>query len=252
LRKTDELDLLDRRLLDDGRFLRVLEGDVFHEGEQPLEVLLLVVLDVQVVVALGALQIDAEEQPPHVARQGGVIDGVLAVVLQPLGIEEGRAARPLVLRPAGQDVAGHLVPRLVLLERRPQVGAPGGVVAQPLHQHDVEQVLHPSGVVRTLQELVDQLCAFVGRLVGEEGAGLRRRGNAAREVEAGAAEELGVVGARPGGPAAGLRHDECVDARVQGVVGSRAGRQQGDQQERGFPGGVGHAGPLQKARPRWG
>ena len=51
--------------------LAVDEVGVLEEGEQPLEVGLLVVVDEQVVVALGAAEVDAEEEPADVARQAG-------------------------------------------------------------------------------------------------------------------------------------------------------------------------------------
>ncbi len=61
--------LLGRRLLADDELRRVREVRVLEERVQPLEVLLLVVGDEQVIVALAALEVLAEEQPADVARE---------------------------------------------------------------------------------------------------------------------------------------------------------------------------------------
>src|SRR5438094_890285 len=80
-----------------------LQRGVLEEREQALEVFLLVILDEQVIVALGAAEILAEEQPAHVARQGRVIDGVLPVVFQPLREKEGRTPGRGMVRIGPQD-----------------------------------------------------------------------------------------------------------------------------------------------------
>ena len=51
-------------------YFDVLQVGVLDEGEQALEVALLVVVDEEVVVALGAAEVHAQEQPADVARSG--------------------------------------------------------------------------------------------------------------------------------------------------------------------------------------
>jgi len=100
--------------------------------------LLLVVLDEQVVVAAGALQVHAQEQPPHVADQAILIDRILTVILETLGQEEGRALRGRRALVAAEDLLHQHVPRLVRPKRLLEVFIPGWADPQPFHEHHVE------------------------------------------------------------------------------------------------------------------
>ena len=152
-----ELDFLLQRLQANGRELQVLaDRRVADEGEHPVVELLLVVVDEQVVVALGALHVDAQEMPADVAHQARNIDRVLAVVLQPLRVPQGRAAGRLVVRIGAQHLADQLVPRLVRLDRLAEELLPLLVIAQPLHQHHVQHLRDPAHVVVAGQQPIDQ------------------------------------------------------------------------------------------------
>ena len=93
-------------------------------------------------MALAALQVHAQEQPADVARQDVRVS--LAVEQEP-----GRGAGGRVGPVGGQDLADEHVIRPVLGERRAEELAPGARgdvdVGPALHQHDVEDLLHPPG-----------------------------------------------------------------------------------------------------------
>jgi hypothetical protein len=87
-------------------------------------------------------------------------------MLQPLGVPKSRAAAAVVLAVGAEDLADHLVPGLIGLERRLEELLPFGVVTQPLHEHHVKDLCHPADVIAAGQQLVDQLFALVRRRIG--------------------------------------------------------------------------------------
>jgi len=127
-------------------------GDVPGEGQEAPEVPLLVIIDEDVIVTLGASEVDAEEQAADVGGQAGVVDRVLAVMVQPLRQEEGGPAIGLILGVGAEDLAGDPIPGLVGRERVAEIARPGRMFSEPLHEHDVEPLRHPVGIIRARQQ----------------------------------------------------------------------------------------------------
>ena len=182
-------------------------------------------------MALAALEIHAHEKPARVARETGIIRVLLPDLVQPARHEPARAAQLLVLEIRAENLARHLIPRLVRAERFSQVAAPFVVAAVALHELDVERLGHLLGEARRGDELFNQLGAFVSSLVGEKLLRLLRAGNAAVEVEPRAPKKLRVVRRCGERLFDGLRFrgDEGVHLPMQRLGGKRAmaGHQRG-------------------------
>ncbi len=175
--------------------------------------LLPIVLDARVVVALGALEIGAEEQPADIAGD----DVRLAFAIE----EELDAMACLrIAAVGGEYFASDDVPRLVGRERGAQEFVPAGMgnvtVLPALHEHDVEHHRQMPGMFRTGEQALDQRGAFAGRVVREEGADRGRGRDAAGEVEVDSADEF-AIGGRAGGVTREvlLRGDQPVNALMQ-------------------------------------
>ena len=148
--------------------------------------LLLVVVDQGVVVALAALQVPTQEQPADVARDEVRIG--LAVEQEPRRGTGGRVGSV-----GRQDLPDEHVIGPVLGERLVQKLAPGCrrhvQVGASLHQHHVEDLLHPPGVGWAIEQAVDQRLTLVGRRIVEKRAGLGRRRGSCRPGRARPAAE---------------------------------------------------------------
>ena len=146
-----EGDFVRRRLFADEHRLRIGEDRVPQEGVQALKVLLFIRIDREVIVALATLEILAQKQPTDIARQPRIIDGVLAVILQPLRDEERRPTVRDIARIRTQHLLRHRVPRLVRCKRRFEVLRPIRMIAETFHEHHVKLVRHPFRVVGPCQ-----------------------------------------------------------------------------------------------------
>lgn len=201
-------------------------------------------------MALGALQLDAQEQP------GGAGGQVFRLVFVDLQVDQGgllfRGQQwielPWVLDlhggPGREQFLGPLLVGHVVAE----------LAAEPLFHLAGEELLllvvagrhdglPPDGgevvdVIGTGQQFIDEDAAFVGVLALEEAMHLGDRRDASGQVEVDAAEELGVIGQGSGldlvGLAAGL--DQLIDAegqvcrfRPRRIGPGRGGRQRSGQ-----------------------
>jgi hypothetical protein len=87
-------------------------------------------------------------------------------------------------------------------------------IVAPFHEHRVEDVLHPPGVLGAAKQSVDQLLPFIRRGIVEKCAGLGRSRDHPGQVERDSPHELGV--GRWGrwlSPA--LRFDSAIDRAVK-------------------------------------
>ncbi|MFO0952592.1 MAG: hypothetical protein U0835_15885 [Isosphaeraceae bacterium] len=173
----------------------VVELRAAQEGEDPVIMGLLVVVDEGVVVALGALEVTPEEDAADVA--GRLVRLGVAVDQEP---RRGAAGR--VEAVGREDLGDELLVGDVLRERPPQEGMPLGRrdrrLGAALHQHHIEDVGHPPRVGRAFQQPVDQTRPLVRRGVVEELARLVRGRNHPGEVQTDPSQELGVRGRRCG------------------------------------------------------
>jgi hypothetical protein len=173
-------------------------------------------------LALGALELDAEEDAGGVG--GALVGGAGADVAEQEGggaVALGRVAGVHAALGRHQG-AGDLGPRAVGLELLVQPGLQGRRTGQaqehlggggPRQQHLTPVARLVAGVGIAVEQLVNQFGALVGGLVRREARHLLRRGRPAGQVEADAADELLVGGAR-GGRDAGLAQlavEEAVD-----------------------------------------
>ncbi len=117
------------------------------------------------IVALGALQVHAEEQPADVL--GERVDFALAVQ-----VKLGGRALLRVDAVGGQNLADELVVWLIGGEGAVQELAPfrplDVLVGPAIHQQHVEEVGHVAGVTLAGQQFIDELDALVQRFVGEK------------------------------------------------------------------------------------
>ena len=171
-----------------------LAADLAEERAEAVVVRLAPLL-IRMVVALGALEAQTEEE----------LRGVFELVLRGLHLaipSDGRVFGDVAGR--GEDFARELVVRFVAREAvaNPRVegeraahirfgaAVDGGALVAEERAPEVGEVIR---VVAAGQQAVNQHVALGGGLVGEEGAGLIGVGQAAREVEREAADEGRVV-----------------------------------------------------------
>ena len=197
-------------------------------------------------MALGAFELNAQEQPTRRRRQVlrlaffGRVEGDRRRGV--LGVHPHRWL-PAVER-RRQQVADELVEGDVGDDPRPQPrfkpgGGPGDlrVGARLGDQPAAPQRRLVGGRRRGLEQRIDGLGPLAGGRVGQECPDFARGGDAAGERQVNAPEELGVVGRRRGGHPglAQLRIDVPVDHRRQGgragVESGRAGRDQNCYQD---------------------
>ncbi len=165
---------------EDAEFLTGLVADPSEEGRETV-VILLAKRFVRMMVALGALETDAEEELRR--RLGEVLRVVGDAVVIGRAVAERRAAR-------GDQLADKTVERLVVAERgrqpvvqRPHAlfadrGAVGANQVGPFQgpEGGVSVVVYVAGrIARQPQQSVDELVALVGMLAVEEGRRLFRR-----------------------------------------------------------------------------
>ena len=152
---------------------------------------LLIVLDVWMVVTLGALHVAAEEDAREVA--GDQIRLEIAVEQ-----ELGRRPRLGVDAVAGEQVAHERIVGLVVGYGRAQIIFPGltrhFAVRPPLHQGDIEEPDHAAKIAGTRQQLIDQLRALVAAVIREEGARFRGGGDCTGEIQRESAQNFGIIG----------------------------------------------------------
>jgi hypothetical protein len=166
-----------------------LEGDAGEEGAE-LVVLVLRPLFERVVVALVAVETDAEE------RLADVLGHLPGLFQRPVVVNRGiRQAAPL----RGDELADELVVRLVRRDRLadPLAVRPDRLVAQRLGValEQVGPLVGPEGdVIPTADQAIHQLLPLLAArgAVFQEGAGLLGRGDDASQVEVDPAEELGI------------------------------------------------------------
>ena len=109
------------------------------------------------------------------------------------------------------------------------------LVGPALHEHHVEDVGHVAGVFRAGEQAVDEAGTPIRGRILEEGAGLGRGGDGAREIEGDPAQEFGVGGGRGGVLVEVLLTggDRPVDALVQRHRLGEAGSSEGGQEQGG-------------------
>ena len=159
---------------------------------------------VGVVVALGTLEIAAEEDPPDRA-------GHLHRFRLP-GEEEGRGrAGRRIGAVGGEAIAPHLIERAIGHQRRHEELAPSrrhvGGRSLPLQEHAIEEEREMPSMGRRGEELIDQPGALVGARVGQKRADAVDGGDRTDEVDRDAAEKIGI-GADRGQRADGIRFDD--------------------------------------------
>ena len=93
---------------------------IFVNSKQALKIQLLVVVDEEVIVTLGTLQILAKKHPPDVAHKSGIVDRILAVLIQSLRHEVSRRAVILIVCLGVENLINNLIPGFVLCEGCPQ------------------------------------------------------------------------------------------------------------------------------------
>ena len=169
-------------------------------GDQPVEVLLLPARVVGVIVALGALDVQAQEQAgggaghrlgPAAAAAADGDEGGGAVVAQVAGGGQQRldqaVVAPVLVEGGDQEAA-----RILLLDPLRPLDLPQQIAV------DVGPVL---GELGAAQQAIDQLAALVGAGVGQVRAGLGQRRDAADEIQRDPAQVLAVAGGGRGGHA---------------------------------------------------
>ena len=175
-----------------------------EEGIEAVKVGLMDVGVIGMIVALGTLEIAAEEDPPdraghlHRLRLPGEKEG------------RGRAGRRIGAV-GGEAVAADLIERAIGRQSRHEELAPSrrhvGGRSLPLQEHAIEEEREMPGVGRRGEELIDQPGALVGARVGQKRADAVDGGNRADEVDRDAAEKIGI-GADRGQRADGIRFDD--------------------------------------------
>ena len=153
--------------------------------------LLLVVVDQGMIVALAARHVPAQEQPADVASD----DVRIGLAVQ----QESRRGASRGVTPVGrQDLPHQHVVGPVLGKRLVEELAPWGrwhvEVGPPLHQHHVEDLLHPAGVDRTLEQAVHECLALVWRGIVQERASLGGGGDHPGQIEPDPPQELTIGG----------------------------------------------------------
>ncbi len=196
----------------------VLERKRPHAGEhrrQLAKIFLLPFLR-RVIVALRALDLHAQEQARHLARE---IAAVLRIVEQPvdgsidLGFLDaaGRRARRQDLELAaarvhparGDQLGRELAPGQVAFEPAAQPLPEGGAIHLRAGKAAAEQELLPivgevGGISRALEQPIDGASALVGGAVGQEGGHHLGRRNGSGEVEVDAPQKAGIIHPRCG------------------------------------------------------
>jgi hypothetical protein len=166
------------------------------------------------VVALGALKLNTEEQPA---------DGIVDLVGGLIGQEEGDGS-VLVLRAGrGNQLVDHLVPRLVAVEALLQplahgIGLEPAVVGGARQQHRLPDVGHVPAIGGAGKQFVDGRGPLGWVLAIEEGGHLVGRRDDAGDVEVESAEEGRIIGRHRGRRLLGsdLALDLLVDDPGQG------------------------------------
>ena len=184
--------------------LRLEQARPCEEGVEAVIVGLMNVGVVGVVVALGTLQVAAEEDPPDRA-------GHLYRLRLP-GEEEGRGrAGRRIGAVGGEAIAPHLIERAIGRQCRHEELAPSrrhvGGRSLPLEKHPIKEQREMPGMGRRGEELIDQPGAFVGAGVGQKRADAVDGGDRTDEVNRDAAEKIGI-GADRGQRADGIRFDD--------------------------------------------
>ena len=166
---------------------------VVREGRHLVELLLRPFVE-GMVVALGALHARAEEDARGVRQVVERHAAVAHVVADRAGVEAGTLA--------GDEFAGHLVPRFVFAQRMAEVvhiilrrgAASDALRLRTKHIGPVvEEILH---VAFASEQRVDELRALVFGDAGVEGLRLFISRDSARDGQIGAAEERGVIDER--------------------------------------------------------
>ena len=160
------------------------------EGAGEAEVVFLVPAFEGVVVALGAFNADAEEELAD--GSGEFFGGILNLVEGGRGLCEGGAL-------CSDDGICELVEWDISLELLADPSRHGDRAFRSdgvfIDLEEVGPALGPEvGVFGALEEMVDELSAFIGIGVGEEFACGGGGGESAGDIEAGAAQEGGIVG----------------------------------------------------------
>jgi hypothetical protein len=179
------------------------------------------------VVALGALQIDAEEDPADFTRQQVRLD-------VPFQVEAGSGPVLLLGSVGSQDLGSQCVERGVFLKRfaeiLPELLSLDVRPATALHEHQLEGDRHVTGKLRASEEFIDFALPFVGSLVGEEIPEFVDGGDASGQIEHHPSEELGIVG-RCRGRAGLARFQQRIDPLMQRRCSLLLVRHQGSERE---------------------
>jgi hypothetical protein len=185
------------------------------------------------VVALGALEIHTEEHPAHVAGHARVVRRLLPYLVEAVGGEKAGARLGGLEEIGAEDLARHDVPWLPRAASLLQVVPPRRVFAASLHEHDVQRLREAVREASIGENAVQQRLAFSRRGIGEESPHLGGGRDFAREIEAGAADQLRIAGLPRDRLRAAFRVDQPIDLQVQGLPGSeRRGEKRDEPAER--------------------
>ena len=161
-----------------------------QEGVDAVVVLLQVIVDQRVVVALGTLQIDAEEHSADLAGHLVHFDTAVHQELRPTSLFGIDGVGPKNLR--SQNVPG-----LVRFDRSFQKRLPLPTfhlaVAATLREHHVQDIGHPSHVSRRSHQAVDNRRPFRRGLVIEENTGFSDRRNPSDNGQIQTAQKLAII-----------------------------------------------------------
>ena len=208
-----------------GQYARLLlvgleEIGAVQEGVDAVVVLLQVIVDQRMVVALGTLQVDAEEHPADLAGHLVHLDSAIHQELRRttlLGID----------RVGAQDLRSQHVPRLVRLDRLLQKRLPltslDLAVAATFREHHVEHVGHPTHVGRTAQQAIHGRSPLGRRLVVEKRPSFLDRRDPPDHCQVQATQKLTVT-TRLGHQPHRTRRHQPIHLDVQRIGRRHAGR----------------------------
>ena len=145
-----------------------VEFEVLKDHEQAVEIDLLVIINSEMLVALGALKIHAEEESANIPRQAGVIGLLLADFVESFGQEEGCAFFCFIVEIGAKDFANEDVQRAVLGDGLGEEFHPVVVFSSAFHPLDIEGFGDAGGKSSICEETFDEAGAFCGGFVGEK------------------------------------------------------------------------------------
>lgn len=122
---------------------RFVQLEVLEDHEQAIEIDLFIIIHSEMLMALGALEIDAEEESSHVTCEAGVVGLLLADFVEPLGEEEGSALFCFVGEIGSEDLAHEDIERAVFGDGFGEKPHPVVIFASAFHPLHIERFCKP-------------------------------------------------------------------------------------------------------------